>query len=313
VTANLKVRIGIGLGVGRMVDDRAAMTRICRSVEDHGFDSLWLSEVMASPAPDPVTAAAFAAAVTERIKLGTSVLVGPGRPPVLLAKTIATLDLLSGHRFLPILGLGTADPAEQQSFDVARAARGPVLEETVPLLRRLWTEDAVTHRGGYFRLDAVRLGVRPARGLPVWLGGRAESELRRAGRLGDGWLASFATPAEVEHGVSVVQQSAADAGRAIDDDHFGVLLLYSLRDVSVRTAEFLAWRRPDLAPPEVLPVGGPRIRERLLEHIAAGASKFILVPAEQPADWPAELAELAEAVLGLQTKQASDRLTGVTT
>lgn len=296
----LKVRIGYGLGVQRMVDDVEDFASVCRGVERRGFDSLWLSEVVASHAPDPVAGLAFAAAITSRIKLGTSVLVGPGRSPAVVAKAVTTLDMLSGGRFLPILGLGTVHPDEQQSFNVDRAERGPWLDEMVHVMRRLWTESSVVHSGTRFRLEGVGLPVRPRRCPPVWLGGSASSELRRVGRLGDGWLASFATPDEVERGIAMVKAGAEHAGRSIDDDHYGVLLLYALQELSAQSADFMMWRRPDLTLPEAIPVGSAAVRARLTEYIDAGASKFILVPADRPAEWDAELAELADAVLPLQ-------------
>jgi probable F420-dependent oxidoreductase len=298
----LKVRIGIGLGVHQMIGDAAVMLDICHAVEDEGFDSLWMSEVVASHAPDPVAALGFAAAATQRLKLGTSVMVVPGRSPALLAKTMATLDLLSGGRFLPIIGLGTVHPEEQQAFNVGRAERGPWLDEAVPVIRRLWQEDKVVHRGARFRLDGLGLALRPHRPLPIWLGGRDERELDRAGRLGDGWLASFATPDEVAAAIPVVRDAAITAGRSIDSDHYGVLMLYALRRPDPRVAEFFSWRRPGLTLPEALPVGAGAIRRRVEEYVDAGASKFILVPAERPAHWQGEMAELAGAVLPLQAR-----------
>ncbi|WP_326952327.1 TIGR03619 family F420-dependent LLM class oxidoreductase [Amycolatopsis sp. NBC_01286] len=283
-----------------MIDDSHDFVSVCRGVEDSGFDSLWLSEVIASPALDPLAGLAFAAGVTERIKLGTSVLVAPGRSPAVLAKAIATLDLLSGGRFLPILGLGTVHPDEQQSFNVTREDRGPWLDEAVHVMRRLWSEESVAHSGTRFRLDGVGLPLRPRRCPPVWLGGRVRSELRRVGRLADGWLASFATPAEVARGIAEVRTAASEAGREIEEDHYGVLLLYTLREPSQRTAEFLSWRRPDLSPAQGLPTGSAMIAERIREYVDAGASKFVLVPADRPDSWTAELGELAQAVLPLQ-------------
>jgi probable F420-dependent oxidoreductase len=302
----LKVRIGIGLGVQEMVGDRAEMIAVCRAVEEEGFDSLWFSEVATGHALDPVATLGFVAASTERIKMGTGVLVLPGRPPSLVARSIATLDLLSGGRVLPILGLGTVDPVEQQAFGVSRGERGPWVDEATPLLRKLWSEENVVHRGSRFSLDGITIRPRPRRPPPLWFGGRDERELRRAGRLGDGWLASFATPAEVAAGIEVVRASAVEHGRSIDVDHYGVLLLYALDEPSQPTRTFLRWRRPDLTPAQALPVGGAAVRERLTEYVAAGASKFVLVPADRPSDWRREMARLADEVLHLQTPARTD-------
>lgn len=297
----LKVRIGVGLGVQEMIGSGAELRAVCRAVENEGFDSLWFSEVATSHALDPVAGLGFAAAATERVKLGTSVMVVPGRPPALLAKSIATLDLLSGGRVLPIFGLGTVDPAEQQAFGIDRADRGPWVDEVVPLLRRLWGETSVAHAGPRFTLEGVGVLPRPRRPLPVWLGGQDRRELRRVGRLGDGWLASFATPSEVGEGIAVITTACSEHGRSIDSDHYGVLLLYALQEPSPRAREFLGWRRPDLTLPEALPVGAAALRARLREYIGAGASKFILIPADRPGDWGREVAALADAVLSMQT------------
>jgi probable F420-dependent oxidoreductase len=303
---DFKIRIGVGLGVQEMIGSGAELRAVCRALEEEGFDSLWFSEVATSHALDPVAALGFVASATERIKMGTSVMVVPGRPPALLAKSIATLDLLSGGRVLPIFGLGTVEPGEQQAFGIERADRGPWVEEVVPLLRRLWSEESVAHAGHRFSLDGVGILPRPRRPLPVWLGGRDRRELRRVGRLGDGWLASFATPLEVSDGVAVITAAAAEHGRSIESDHYGVLLLYALREPSPHTCEFLDWRRPDLTLPEALPVGAAALRARLAEFIDAGASKFILIPADRPEDWQRELADLADAVLPMQTPARSD-------
>ena len=122
----------------------------------------------------------------------------PGRNPVVLAKELATLDRLSGGRLLPAFGLGVADPHEQQAFGVAREERAAWFDEALPLIRRLWLEDVVDHDGPRFHFEGLRVLPKPVQQPPdVWLGGIAPSELRRVGRLGDGWLPSFIMPDEV--------------------------------------------------------------------------------------------------------------------
>src|SRR5262245_24094800 len=168
---------------------------------------------------------AYAAGRTTKLKFGTSVLVLPGRNPVVLAKELATLDRLSNGRLLPAFGLGVADPHEQQAFGVERKERAAWFDEALPLIRRLWLEDAVDHDGPRFRFEGVRVLPKPAQRPPdVWLGGIAPSELRRVGRLGDGWLPSFVTPAEAAAGRVIVEQAATEHERVIDPEHFGVLV-----------------------------------------------------------------------------------------
>src|SRR5438105_303303 len=159
------------------------------ALERLGYDSLWLSERLTGECPDPLVGLAVAAGRTSRIKLGTSVQVLPGRNPAVVAKSWATLDQLSGGRTLPAFGLGLADPREQSAFAVAREERASWFDEALPLIRRFWSEDAVVHHGKRFTFDGVGVLPKPLQDPPdVWLGGLAPSELRRVGRLGDGWL-----------------------------------------------------------------------------------------------------------------------------
>src|SRR3989440_3028574 len=198
------------------------------ALEAHGFDSLWLSERITGGAVDPVVGMAFAAGRTKKLKFGTSVLVLPGRNPALLAKELASLDRLSDGRLLPGLGLGVADPNEQQAFGVERGERAAWFDEALPLIRRFWTEDAVDHDGPRFHYSALRVLPKPAQSPPdVWLGGRAPSELRRVGRLGDGWLPSFCTAEQAAEGRVVIEEAATAAGRALDPEHYGALLFYA--------------------------------------------------------------------------------------
>jgi probable F420-dependent oxidoreductase len=297
----VKVRVGYGLGVHGLRDD-TRFGELVDGLERFRFDSLWLSERIAGDAPDPVVGLSFAAGRTERLKLGTSVQVLPGRNPVLLAKSWASLDRLSGGRVLPAFGLGNPIAAEHQAFGVARDARAPIFDEALPLIRRLWTEDDVTHDGPRFHYEAITVHPKPLQQPPdVWLGGRAPSELRRCGRLGDGWLASFCTPADCEAGRPVIDDAASKAGRRIDPEHFGAMVVYAHDEVPASLRDRLAALRPGLDPADLVPVGGPALRARLVEYIGVGFSKLVLVPLAEPDDWSAELATLAAAVLDLQT------------
>ena len=154
-------------------------------------------------------------------------LVVPGRNPVVLAKELASLDRLSGGRLLPGVGLGArCRPSTGRSGSTT--ARAGLFDEAVGLMRRLWTEDDVHHDGEHFHVDGVTLRPRPVQQpIDVWLGGTSPSELRRTGRLGDGWLPSFTVPAEVEDGWATITKVAAEHDRAIDPEHLGVLVLYT--------------------------------------------------------------------------------------
>jgi probable F420-dependent oxidoreductase len=301
----VKVRIGLGLGVGGLRDD-ARFGDLVDALEGNGYDSLWLSERVLGDAPDPLVGLAYAAGRTRRIKLGTSVQVLPGRNPALLAKAWASLDRLSGGRALPAFGLGNPLAAEHQAFAVTREERAPIFDEALPLIRRLWAEDRVDHDGPYFSYEGLSVNPKPSQArLDVWLGGRAKSELRRCGRLGDGWLASFLTPTECAEKRPIIEDAAAAADRAIDPEHYGAMVLYARDRVPDELRSRLAAVRPEADPTELVAVGANALAERLSAYAAVGFSKLVIVPLAEPAaedgGWSAELGALAEVVLPLQT------------
>jgi probable F420-dependent oxidoreductase len=297
----VKIRIGLGLGTQTLAGDAERFPGFVDALEARGFDSLWLSERLTGPAPDPLVALAMAAGRTRQLKLGTSVLVVPGRNPVVLAKELATLDRLSGGRLLPAVGLGAPVPAEHRAFGVERGQRAGLFDEALGLIRRLWTEDDVHHDGEHFHLDGVTLRPRPLQDpVDVWLGGTSPSELRRTGRLGDGWLPSFTVPSEVEAGWATITEVAARHDREIEDEHLGALVLYTRGGLPDALAQVVASRRPELDPREVVPDGVAGLRRQLERFIAVGASKFVVVPLADPADWDAELDELASEVKSLE-------------
>jgi probable F420-dependent oxidoreductase len=296
----VKVRVGFGLGVQGLRDE-GRFAQLVDGLEEHHFDSLWLSERVAGDTPDPLIGLSFAAGRTRRLKLGTSVQVLPGRNPALLAKSWASLDRLSNGRALPAFGLGNPVAAEHQAFGVPRDARAPIFDEALPLLRRLWSEDSVDHDGDHFHYQGLTVRPQPIQQpLDVWLGGRAPSELRRCGRLGDGWLASFCTPADCEAGRPVIEEAARAANRCVDPEHFGAMVTYAHAAIPDALKTRLAAVRPELNPADLVPVGVPALRARLVEFVDVGFSKLVLVPLAEPDDWGPELARLADALLDLQ-------------
>ena len=297
----MKIRIGVGVGVGAASGDPEVFATVVDGLERLGFDSLWVSERAEGSALDPVVSMTFAAARTTRLKFGPSVMVLPGRNPVLLAKSMASLDRISNGRLLPAFGLGVADTAEHQAFGVARMGRAGWFNEALPLMRRLWTEDVVEHHGPRFHLDAARVCVKPVQQpLDVWMGGIAPSELRRVGRLGDGWLPSFVTPDDVRGGIALIEQHAAEAGRAIDPEHYGVLLAYTENPLPDRFLQAIKLRQPDKNPGDLVAPSRQEVRSRIEALIEAGASKFVVMPLGEPLDWEEEIEALAADLLAMQ-------------
>lgn len=302
----MKIRIGIGLGTRTHLNE-GGFGEIVDTLEDLGWDSLWLSERIGSSAPDPLVALSFAAGRTRHMKLGTSVMVLPGRNPVLLATELATLDRMSGGRLLPAFGLGAVDPNEQQAFGVERSTRARLFDESLAVLRACWRDETVTHHGEHFHLDGVRVEPKPLQAhIDVWLGGIAPSELRRVGRLSDGWLPSFVTADDVATGRVVVEAAAAEHGRAIDAEHYGVLIPYVEQgEPPAAVLAGIAARRPDLSEPHrLIPSGWEALSATIDEFVAVGTSKFIVFPIDEPLDiatWRAHLERATAALLSKQT------------
>lgn len=300
----MKVRIGYGLGVRTSLND-GGFLEVVDTLERLRFDSLWLSERIGGEAPDPLVAMSMAAARTTRLKVGMSVMVLPGRNPIILAKELATLDRMSNGRLLPAFGLGVADPHEQQAFGVERAQRAKMFNEALAVMRSCWMDDEVTFHGEHYHYDGLRVTPKPQQQPPdVWLGGIAASELKRVGRLADGWLPSFVTPSDAEAGWKTVQQVAKEHDREIEDEHFGVLIPYVLGEAPATLLAGLQARRPDLDDPSVLvPSGWDALAHTINQFVSVGASKFVVVPFSEPGSveaWNSHLEEAATHLLPLQ-------------
>lgn len=183
------------------------VVRLAREVERIGYDQLDMFDhvVMGFPtdhreAPmyppqmpilEALMTLAFVASVTDRIGLGTEVLVLPQRNPTLVAKQIATLDVLSGGRVRLGVGVGW-QLAEFEALSEAFSTRGKRMDEAIEILRACWRDERIDFDSDFYRLDAIAMEPKPPQGaaLPIWIGGHSPAALRRAGRLGDGWLAT---------------------------------------------------------------------------------------------------------------------------
>ncbi len=285
---HLKVRIGFAPGPFPPESDGHDLLRnlVCLG-EEHGYDSIWLSDrVVGGRFPlEPVVALSMIAAYSDTLKFGTSVIALPLRNPVLLAKELATLDYLSKGRLLPAVGLGQEDPVEYEACGVDKAGRGKRADEAIHVIRRLWEEESVTHHGNFFTLNQVSIVPKPVQepSPPIWIGGRSKAAQRRTGRLGDGWLVSQATPAEVNEGRKLIFQTAAANNRVVDEDHIGTMLGFYITSDTQKAAEVASEhvfaQRPNVPFRQYCALGPPETVAKLIQdYVNAGASKFVARP-----------------------------------
>src|SRR4051794_4573733 len=166
----MKIRFGVGLGGGPETSPEALAAVVDR-LEAAGIDSLWFSELVYTDAVDPFVGMAYALSRTIKLKVGTSVMILPGRHPVLVAKQLASLAALAPKRVLPVFGLRSALPAERDVFVVPEGQRAAVFDEALQLLKVALQSDGDDFAGDFFTATSMNVGPRPARPLDIWLGG----------------------------------------------------------------------------------------------------------------------------------------------
>jgi probable F420-dependent oxidoreductase len=202
------------------------MIRIARRAEELGYHSLWTFQRLLSPVDgawgemyrsvqDPIVTLAFLAGHTQRVRLGIAVVNLPFVSPVVLAKQLATLDIVTGGRLDTGLGLGWA-PEEFEATGADMRARGRRADEFIAVLRALWRDEVVEHAGEFYRVSRMRMEPKPVQRPhpPILLGGSALPSLRRAGRLADGWISrSRADLAAIGDSIAAIRSAAEEAGR----------------------------------------------------------------------------------------------------
>ena len=231
----MTVRVGLGLFTGQVPEGSGRtfereyhdVVELSRLAETLAFDSVWVSEHHGSSdgyLPSLLPVLAGIATATDRVLLGTGVVLAPFHPPLRLAEDAAVVDQLSGGRLVLGLGLGWRDE-EFRMFGIPVAERLRRTTETVEILRRAWTGERFTHEGRVFRFEDAKVTPPPARrpGPPIYLGGFAEKAIRRAGRLGDGYIRSRSGLDDAKQALAWAEDGARDAGK--DPEALGFALL----------------------------------------------------------------------------------------
>ena len=211
-----------------------------KKCEEMGIDSMWTIDRIAYDNLEPLTILAAAAGATQRIRLGTSVLLPGTRQPALLAKTVATLDFLSNGRITLGIGFGSREN-DFSAVEVPYEARGSRAVECIQLMKRLWTEENVTHKGRFFNVQNLTVGPRPIQNpIPIFTGGSAEAALKRAGTWANGFICGSSAIPDFSITWEKVAQYARAAGRDPGKIEKAGLTFIAINDDKAKAVEAVA-------------------------------------------------------------------------
>jgi probable F420-dependent oxidoreductase len=263
-------------------------------IERLGFDVLFFRDhvLWHSAVLDPFTILGALAARTSRVRLGPGVLLLPLRSPVLVAKAIASLDFISSGRAILGIGIGGEFPKEFEACGIPVSERGRRADEGIEAIRTLWTRSPATYTGQFVRFEDVVMEPRPAQAPhpPIWVGGRSEAALRRAGRLGDGWFAYFVTPPQFREGLEKIGRDLDARERPPSSFEAGVVIYIhvapSREEAERHTARYLSaeYRQSFARLVERYCAVGPvdDCAETIARFLEAGARHVTLIPACPP-------------------------------
>lgn len=281
------MQIGLMLGGLRPA---AELGTLAAEAERLGFASLWAGDHIAFPAPilDPLQLLTVYAAHTSRVRLGTCVYLLPLRHPTVVAKMVSSLDVLADGRVIFGVGVGGEFPVEFDACGVPVNERGARTNEAIGILRRLWSGDAVTHAGRFFRFGPVRLAPPPVQsgGPPLWIGGRSDAALRRAARFGDGYVGYLMSPESLRERMERIRSQARAIGRG-EAKITAALMAFALVDPDrtaalARAAGMLGamYARPMESAAARYCIAGDAAacRDAIARFAAAGVEHLILTP-----------------------------------
>jgi len=301
----MSIRIGVGSGLAApaRAEDYWRWVEVC---EASGVDSIWHSDQLLRPSLEPMVMLAALAAATKRLRFGMNALVIAHRDPLIVAKECATIDYLAPGRFIPVFGVGDAADPVWAATGRSPKGRGGRANEAIELVRRLLTEPSVTFAGEHFHYAEASITPRPARPPPIWIGGESEAAIQRTAMLGDGWLGGLTTPDKAGQVVTRIKAALQEAGRHIDEDHYGVVVPFRIGDpedeavARFRRAMSDRRREPDGATSPRTVAAGPSdaVAGVFRRYVEAGISKFVALPlAGGPQDLQAQTERLAEKIL----------------
>jgi probable F420-dependent oxidoreductase len=210
--------IGVGVQIG--FHPPREQLELARTIEALGYDSLWCGDHISfhNRYYEALTLLMAYATVTTRVKLGTGVYLLALRPPALAAKQSATVDQFSGGRLIFGVGVGGENPKEFEVVGVPHKERGARVTEAIDVVRTLWRDTPATFRGRFTSFESVSLDPKPVQrpGPPIWIGGRSDAALARAGRQGDGWMSYVVQPDRYAQSLAKIRAAAEAARRSVE-------------------------------------------------------------------------------------------------
>jgi probable F420-dependent oxidoreductase len=248
------VSLAFGIqGSGQLAEstpDPGLFHAVAELAEEAGYDSLWAGDHVSfhNPIVDVTVALATFAARTNRVAIGAGVLLLPLRHPSLVAKEYASLDYLSGGRLVLGVGVGGEGGKDFEAVGVPVEERGARTDEAMAALRALFSGPGASFRGRFFSFEGITIEPPPAQpgGPPFWVGGRSTAAIRRAGRLGDGWMPIWVSPSGFARGLAAVRRHAEEAGRDPERIEAAVVLPARVEEdgarARARVAEHLSQR-----------------------------------------------------------------------
>ena len=253
-----------------------------------GYDSLWVQEQMISDAAilEPVALLTYVAGLTSRIHLGTAVLLTVVRNPVELAKTLATIDQLSRGRLIVGVGIG-GDTTPHEIFGVPREHRVRRFIEGIKVMKALWTEPKATVSGDFWNFKDVPMEPKPAQKPhpPLWFGARTEVALKRAARIGDGWMGpGSSSSAEFVQHMEWIRRLLDEAKRDPATFSISKRVYIAVDDNRDRAEQRLRrwfgarYKFPDMAPRVSIYGSRAECVDKLGELVRAGAQQLLLDP-----------------------------------
>jgi probable F420-dependent oxidoreductase len=209
----------IGFGAQLSMHPPAEQWALVQRLEALGYDSVWTGDHMSfhNPLYESLTLLASYVPITRRIKLGIAVYLLALRAPAVAAKMTATLDVLSGGRLVFGVGVGGENPKEFELCGVPHKERGARVTEGIDVVRTLWRDTPATFNGRFTRFTSVSIDPKPVQQPPpIWIGGRSDAALTRAGRQGDGWVSYVVQADRYAQSLDKIRAAAAATGRSMD-------------------------------------------------------------------------------------------------